>query len=113
MTLKRPLIRKIISVVVLINCCFAEAAAKRVHHYIFFGMDREKIKESTAFHDTKTLEGAQVVYSWRQLEPGMDEYDFSLIREDLKFLKSKGKKLWIQFQDVSFSPKRIHVPKYC
>jgi hypothetical protein len=112
MTLKRPFIRKMISVVLLINFCCTGAVAKRVHHFVFFGQDREKIKESTAFHETKTLEGAQVAYSWRELEPEMDKYDFSMIREDLNFLKSKGKKLWIQFQDVTFSPNRINVPKY-
>jgi hypothetical protein len=75
-------------------------------------MDREKIKDAKSFLDTAAFEGAQVAYSWRQLEQGKDEYDFSSIREDLQFLKSHGKKLWIQFQDVTFSPNRINVPKY-
>jgi hypothetical protein len=57
------------------------------------------------------FEGAQLAYSWRKLEPGKDEYDFSLIREDLSFLSSKGKKLFVQIQDVSFSEKWIHVPR--
>jgi hypothetical protein len=35
-----------------------------------------------------------------------------MIREDLGFLKSKGKKLWIQIQDVTFSSQRINIPKY-
>ena len=87
-------------------------AAKRVHHYVFFGQDREQIKETKSFLETPAFEGAQVRYTWRQLEPEQDKYDFSMIREDLKFLKSKGKKLWIQFQDVTFSPQRINIPKY-
>ena len=88
------------------------ATAKRVHHYVFFGQDREQIKEAKSFLETPILEGAQVTYTWRQLEQGKDNYDFSMIREDLAFLKSKGKKLWVQFQDVTFSPNRINVPKY-
>ena len=87
-------------------------SAKPLHHYVFFGMDREKVKDATAFLETKNFEGAQIAYSWRQLEPGKDEYDFSLIREDLAFLSSKGKKLFVQIQDVSFSEKWIHVPRY-
>jgi hypothetical protein len=83
-----------------------------VHHYIFFGQDREKLKEASAFLETKAFEGAQVAYSWRQLEPEKDNYDFSMIREDLAFLTSKGKKLFIQFQDVTFSESRINVPRY-
>jgi hypothetical protein len=46
------------------------------------------------------------------LEPRKGEYDFTPIHEDLAFLTSQGKKLWIQLQDVSFSESRINVPKY-
>jgi hypothetical protein len=91
-------------------CCLS-VSAKRVHHYVFFGQDREKIKEAS-FLETKALEGAQVAYSWRQLEPEKEAYDFNAIREDLAFLTSKGKKLFIQLQDVTFSKSRINVPLY-
>lgn len=103
---------KIAGSVLLIWLCCAGVSAKPVHHYVFFGQDRDKIKGAASFLDTKALEGAQVTYSWRQLEPGKDEYDFSIIREDLAFLASKGKKLFIQFQDVTFSESRINVPRY-
>lgn len=88
------------------------ATAKRVHHYVFFGQDREQLKNAKSFLETKEFEGAQVAYSWRQLEQGKDNYDFSMIREDLAFLNAHGKKLWIQYQDVTFNPSRINVPKY-
>ena len=87
-------------------------SAKSVRHYVYFGMDREKLRTAAAFLELKAFDGAQITYSWRQLEPGKDEYDFSLIREDLTFLNAKGKKLFIQIQDVSFSEKWIHVPRY-
>jgi hypothetical protein len=83
-----------------------------VHHYVFFGDEREKIATASAFLETKALEGAQVKYSWRQLEPEKNAYDFSMIREDLAFLNSRGKKLFIQLQDVTFSESRINVPVY-
>jgi hypothetical protein len=92
--------------------CGASASAQPVHHYVFFGQDREKIKEASSFLETKALEGAQVTYSWRQLEPEKDQYDFSAVNEDLAFLTSKGKKLFLQLQDVSFSKTRINVPLY-
>jgi hypothetical protein len=88
------------------------AADKPIHHYVFFGMDREKLKDAKSFLDTPAFAGAQIAYSWRQLEQGKDQYDFSIIREDLQLLESHGKKLWIQFQDVSFNPNRVNVPKY-
>ncbi len=87
-------------------------SAKTVHHFVFFGQDRDKIKSASSFLQTRALEGAQVAYSWRQLEPEKDKYDFSGVREDLAFLTSNGKKLFIQLQDVTFSAERINVPRY-
>lgn len=58
------------------------------------------------------MEGAQVTYSWRQLEPRQDEYDFSYIRQDLTLLASRGKKLFVQLQDITFVASRINVPRY-
>ena len=98
--------------VLLVLFCSASLAGKPLHHYVFFGQDREKIKETKSFLETKAFEGAQVAYSWRQLEPEKDKYDFSRIREDLAFLAAHGKKLWIQIQDVTFSERWVPVPKY-
>ena len=94
--------------------CFSSlsVSAKPVHHYVFFGMDREKLKDAKSFLDTPAFEGAQVAYAWNQLEQGKDNYDFSIIREDLAFLQAHRKKLWIQIQDASFSQKHVFVPRY-
>lgn len=104
--------RKIRWCALLVWFCCNGVSAKPVHHYVFFGQDREKIKGASEFLETKALEGAQVAYSWRQLEPQKDKYDFSAIRDDLAFLTSKGKKLFIQLQDVTFSESLINVPRY-
>src|SRR5947207_10952694 len=87
------------------------AGAGGVAHFVFFGNDRERIRE-TSFLETKAFAGAQLKYSWRELEPRIDGYDFSAIRRDLAFLKSHGKRLFVQLQDVTFSPTLINVPKY-
>ena len=86
--------------------------AAQIHHYVFFGMDREKLPAASALFTTPAFEGAQITYPWRVLEPEKDKYDFSTVREDLALLTSRGKRLWIQLQDVSFSERNIHVPKY-
>jgi hypothetical protein len=86
--------------------------AKVIHHYVYFGMDREAVPNAKSFFETPAFEGAQIAYSWNQLEQGKDNYDFSMIRADLALLTSHRKKLWIQIQDVSFSAKRIFVPRY-
>jgi hypothetical protein len=58
----------------------AGASAARVRHYVFFGRDRDALRQASSFLRSKSFEGAQVVYSWRQLEPEPDVYDFVAIR---------------------------------
>jgi hypothetical protein len=88
------------------------AGAAPIHHFVFFGGDRDAIKTDSLFLNTKSIEGAQILYTWRFLERGKDGYDFSEVRQNLEFLKSHGKKLWIQLQDVSFNESRSNVPEY-
>jgi len=91
--------------------CYAGANGERPHHYVFFNRDRERIADA-AFLGAKAFEGAQLKYTWRELEPEKDGYDFSAVQHDLMFLNSKGKKLFIQLQDASFDPTIVNVPRY-
>jgi hypothetical protein len=88
-------LRRLLYILLILMAHAAPAGAKAPHHYVFFNMDRERISDP-AFIETDAFEGAQVKYTWKQLEPEKDRYDFTLIREDLDFLRSKGKKLFIQ-----------------
>ena len=85
--------------------------AKEIHHYVFFDRDRERISDPE-FLQITAFEGAQLKYTWRELETEKDNYDFGIIHADLDFLTSKGKKLFIQLQDVSFDISIINVPQY-
>src|SRR5438067_2184897 len=89
----------------------AVSQAKDVRHYVYVGRDREKFTEP-GFLDHKGVEGFQVRYSWKQLEQGKDNYVFDDIAADLTLLTSKGKKLFIQVQDSSFTLDSVPVPKY-
>jgi hypothetical protein len=91
--------------------CCARASGEGPHHYVFFNRDRERISD-VAFLGARAFEGAQLKYTWRELERGKDGYDFSTIQRDLMFLSSKGKKLFIQLQDASFDPTIVNVPRY-
>ena len=91
--------------------CAHGARTADVHHYLFLGQDREGIANA-AFLATRALEGAQLKYTWRELERDKDHYDFGEIQRDLSFLQSKGKRLFIQLQDASFSPQWVPVPRY-
>ena len=84
---------------------------KQVQHFIYFGRDRENIL-TAEFLETKNISGAQLKYTWKELEPIKDNYNFDLIQKDLDFLNLKHKKLFIQIQDVSFDTTIINVPKY-
>src|SRR5688572_24748465 len=80
------------------------------HHFIYFDLERERIRDE-AFLSSRA-EGAQLKYTWKELEPQKDKYDFSAIRSDHEFLRSKGKRLFIQLQDVSFYDSIVNVPAY-
>jgi sterol desaturase/sphingolipid hydroxylase (fatty acid hydroxylase superfamily) len=83
----------------------------RPRQFIFFGLDRERIREP-GFLDVPAIAGAQLKYTWRELEPEPGEYRFDGIRADLDFLRQHGKQLAIQVQDVSFDGSQVLVPEY-
>lgn len=87
------------------------AAIAEVHNYVYFARDRERILDS-GFLGTSRLQGAQLLYAWKELETDEGVYDFSEVQKDLDFLKSKGKRLFVQIQDTTFDPARAAVPKY-
>ena len=82
-----------------------------LHHYVFFALDRDRIHDAAFLH-TPAFDGAQLKYTWRELEPSKDTYDLSAIRRDLAFLTANKKKLFIQLQDMTFDPAYICIPKY-
>jgi hypothetical protein len=86
------------------------AAVSGLQHYIFFNLDRERIREAS-FVENPSVAGAQLKYTWRELEPERDRYAFRPLLDDLAFLEAHGKRLWVQLQDVSFD-ERVNVPDY-
>ncbi|MBT2375780.1 hypothetical protein [Pseudomonas fluorescens] len=90
------------------------AAGQPAQNYIYFP-SREtngwNIREDKALSDPR-FSGAQIVYTWRSLEPAKDQYNFSEIKQDIAYLSSIDKKLWIQLQEKSFLPNVKNVPDY-
>jgi hypothetical protein len=87
-------------------------AQKKIKHFIYFELDRERIHD-TSFLNNNKITGAQLKYMWRELEPKENQYNLDLIQKDLDFLTSKGKRLFIQLQDVTFDTTlRKPVPDY-
>lgn len=101
--------RTIILILPLIAFSYSSA---QIRNYLFIGMDRDQLKNTSNWAVNGLFEGVQVAYSWRQLEPQRDHYDFILINEDLKLLERFKKKLFIQIQDASFQMRWNFTPTY-
>ncbi|MEO0734039.1 MAG: hypothetical protein AAFZ52_14485 [Bacteroidota bacterium] len=82
-----------------------------VQHFVYFAKDRSALRGHPLLEHPR-FAGAQIMYSWRELETARDRYDFSTIRKDLAYLKKHGKKLFIQLQDATFYAKYDAVPRY-
>ena len=80
-------------------------------NFVYFGRDRSRISDAE-FLATDSAIGAQLKYTWRELEPERDRYDVRLILDDLAFLEQHGKRLFIQLQDLSFDNDIVNVPDY-
>ncbi|WP_375749273.1 hypothetical protein [Vibrio sp. HN007] len=82
-----------------------------IQHFVYFAIDRDSIHDHPLLTHNR-FSGAQIMYPWAKLEPRKGEYDFSLVREDYNYLKSHGKKLFIQLQDATFFAQNKGVPDY-
>jgi len=80
-------------------------------NFIYFGLDRERIAEPD-FLESESIMGAQLKYRWPELEPERDRYDLQPVLQDVGFLETYGKRLFVQLQDVSFEESIINVPRY-
>lgn len=107
------IIFKILVVTILCFTTFhkiAFAADSLPQLFLFLGGDA--LDSHNSKFENSCISGAQIIYSWKQLEPKKDVYDFSKIEKDLNFLSTKHKKLFIQLQDRSFEPTVFNVPDY-
>ncbi|MBK8649672.1 MAG: hypothetical protein IPN16_24660 [Gemmatimonadetes bacterium] len=98
--------------VALPSGCGAPARARdgTPDHYVFFRRDHARVAD-TSFLQHPRVVGAQLTYTWRELEPTPDQYAFDGIRARLAFLSAHGKRLFLQLQDVSFSETMV-TPDY-
>lgn len=82
-----------------------------IKHFVYFAKDRELIHHHP-FLEHSMFRGAQIMYSWRDLEPEKGTYDFSAVKQDYEYLRKQNKTLFIQLQDVTFNPQYKAVPDY-
>ena len=82
-----------------------------IQHFVYFARDREAIINHP-FLQHPRFTGAQIMYSWKELEVQKGKYDFTVLKQDYEYLKKFGKKIFIQLQDVTFNPKYKAIPDY-
>lgn len=84
--------------------------SRSAENFVFFDRERARIAEAS-FLDAHGAVGAQLKYTWRELEPERDRYELAALLADLAFLEKHGKRLFVQLQDVSFD-ETVNVPEY-
>jgi hypothetical protein len=62
--------------------------------------------------DRPDILGVQALYFWKSIEPQKGQYDFSAIQQDLELVQARGKQLWVQVMDRSFTVQNNPVPPY-
>jgi hypothetical protein len=100
--------------IILIGALFPQNESfsqSTLQNYVFFNVDRERIREADFLHNDQ-IKGAQLKYTWPELEPKKGKYHFEAIQQDMDFLSKNGKGLFIQIQDVSFDTSIVNIPRY-
>ncbi len=85
-------------------------AAAAPENFLFANSD--ELESHAALIQRPDIGGVQIVYSWKSLEPAKDQYDFSRIEKDLRYLDGMNRKLFIQLQDRFFEIEHKNVPRY-
>lgn len=75
--------------------------ADNITHFVYFARDRASIRDHPLLKNDR-LSGAQIMYSWRQLEPSQGRYDFSAIEDDLVYLAAHGKNSSYNYRTLRF-----------
>jgi hypothetical protein len=96
--------------VLLHLCLVARAEDATPQNFLYTGAG--DLRALQAILERPDIGGAQVVYSWKALEPSEGAYDFSAIERDLATTDALGKKLFIQIQDRFFEVKARNIPAY-
>ena len=92
------------------QACGGDAPYDGPSNFVYFGRDHEPALDP-AFLEAAGVDGAQLTFTWRELEPERGRYDFTEVERYRDVLGRHGKRLWIQLSDVTFTD-RLPVPEY-
>ena len=103
-------IRLLLIIVSLLLSLPIMAKGGEAQNFLFLGQG--EIDRYDALLRRPDIDGAQIVYTWKQLEPQKGRYDFSAIEHDLARVTALHKALFIQLQDRFFSKDARNLPDY-
>src|SRR5581483_8715787 len=86
------------------------ATGGEAQNFLFLGQG--EIDRYDALLRRPDIDGVQIVYTWKQLEPKKGRYDFAAIEHDLARATALHKALFIQLQDRFFSKDARNLPGY-
>jgi hypothetical protein len=79
-------------------------------NYVYMGQD--DLDLALTLLERPDVEGVQIMYVWRNLEPRKGEYDFSMIEHDLALAQARGKGMFVEVLDRFFQPASRYLPQY-
>src|SRR4051812_8204123 len=79
-------------------------------NFVYLGQD--DLDGALPILDRPDIDGAEVMYVWRNLEPARGAYDFSMIEHDLALIRARGKRMFVEVLDRFFAPGARHLPQY-
>ena len=82
----------------------------RLQHFLFIG--GAELSNHVDLLARDDIDGAQVIYNWRRLEPREGQYQFEKIERELAIAERHGKRLFLQVQDRFFLPESRYLPDY-
>jgi len=103
-------IRRWFMACVLATALTGNLASAAPQNYLF--TDSDELSRLAPLLNRPDIGGAQIVYTWKSLEPARDQYDFTQIEKDLRYLEGLNRKLFIQLQDRFFQIEHRGVPLY-
>ncbi|MEO5772661.1 MAG: hypothetical protein ABIQ32_00905 [Sphingomicrobium sp.] len=108
--LRRRLCRVGLPVAIAAASTTSAAHSEAPRNFLF--LDADDMSEHRDMLARSDVEGGQIIYLWRLLEPRKDHYDFAKVRRDLAVARSLHKKLWLSIGDRTFSLRWKGLPDY-
>lgn len=81
-------------------------------HYLYFNWDASDGEMRKALADNPRLRGVMLQFTWRELEPERDRYDFARLRDLLDRAERLGTRVALAIEAQAYLPDANRIPDY-